>query len=107
MILLTLTLTQAPRPGGEPRVYHEHQVEVPDIQAALAVVTDEFGMKIPRRPRGIFIELNSGGSRQTGIIIAGWDRYDSGKYFWRETWVMFTPRTGETLELPKQLKAKQ
>ena len=111
MIRVHLTQCSYSKPGGKSHgCFNQAKLYGETFEEALEALEREYGIIPPKRPKGVYIDLKDGGTRQVGFMHHRWqDIYDRSlprpKKYWEENWVSFTEETRKPVSLPKQLLA--
>jgi len=109
MIRVHLTQCSYNKPGGESHgCFNQAKLYGDTFEEALEALEREYGIVPPKRPKGVYIDLKDGGTRQVGFMYHRWvdkgDYRSQGKY-WEENWVSFSEETRTPVSLPKELLA--
>jgi hypothetical protein len=108
MIRIHLTQYSYSKPGGESHgCYNQATFTAETFEEALEALEREYDIVPPKRPKGVYIDLKEGGTRQVGFMHHRWVNYDdrSDKKYWEENWVSFSEETRKPVSLPKHLLA--
>lgn len=108
MICVHLTQCYYNKPGGESRgCFNQDKLYGDTFEEALEALQKEYGIVPPKRPKGVYIDLKEGGTRQVGFMHHRWVDYDGSltkpKKYWEENWVSFSEKTRRLVSLPKEL----
>jgi hypothetical protein len=111
MIRVHLTQCSYSKPGGESHgCFNQANLYGETFEEALEALEREYGIVPPKKPKGVYIDLKEGGTRQVGFMHHRWqDIYDRSlprpKKYWEENWVSFSEETRKPVDLPKALLA--
>lgn len=83
-----VSFTSAARPGGKEWLDYESKFHVESFDDVPEELERRWGITIPRRPRGVFIDQPDGTARQIGVLASGWADGERKKY-WRTAWITF------------------
>lgn len=98
---VNLVQTSYNKPNGDCHgIFHNERRCFQSFPEALKALSDDFGITVPKRPRGVYI----GDGVQVGFMHGSWQNEGDGNY-WVESWVTFCHITETTPLLPKEMRA--
>lgn len=103
---MQLTQVGMSKPGSLDRnCFNDETFEGNTIEETLELLEKETGIKVPKNPKGIFVDKKDGRTVQVGIISCRWNGDDNSSW-WEENWITFYEKETRNIELPKFLKDK-
>ena len=96
------------KPGAEEhrQRFNQDVLHSDSVEELLEDLDSKFGIKPPKRIKGVFIDTKSQGTVQVGFIAARWVPNErGGGSYWEENWITFMTERRAVVPLPKRLQA--